>query len=169
MGSNCVLLLSRCLTSKPSGLMCRNAELPVSAETGREISDSHPRVIQQVHWEIKSRWVQAWQPQCWLRCPFAKWQYHDISSQKSSAKMNQLMAREILFCSGKHYRKSHEENLSGFKEHGINQEYTGKQQIEIGACQLRHVFLVQSMSWRTSNTWRNPKYVCTIKDKIKGS
>lgn len=37
MGSNCVFLLSRCLTSKPSGLMYRNAELPVSAETGREM------------------------------------------------------------------------------------------------------------------------------------
>lgn len=45
-GSNCVLLLSRCLTSKLSGLVCRNAEVPASAEAERCFSDSHPCVVQ---------------------------------------------------------------------------------------------------------------------------
>lgn len=120
-------------------------------------------------WEIKSRWVQTWQLQCWLRCPFAKWQYHDISSHRSSAKMNQLMAGELLFCSGKHYRKSCEESISGFNEHGINQEYTGKYQTEIGVCQLRHVFL--SAHYEAEGLWiheETPSTCVQLKTKLKG-
>lgn len=67
------------------------------------------------------------------------------------------MAEELLFCSGKHYRKSHEENTSGFKERGINQDYAGKQQIEIGACQLRHVFLVLSTRLKDFEYMKKPQ------------
>lgn len=67
------------------------------------------------------------------------------------------MAGELLFCSGKHYRKSHEESIAGLKEHGINQVYTEKQQIEIGACQLRHVFLVHSMRLKDLEYIKKPQ------------